>query len=96
MLKLKPSCEQCDVGLPPDSTDARICTFECTFCSECVETILRNVCPNCGGGFERRPIRPKDKLAVRPATMERTHKPMDPQSHAKLLGRFEHTPPNKR
>ena len=58
MLELRPNCELCDVDLPPDSTEARICTYECTFCATCVETVLGNVCPNCGGGFEQRPIRP--------------------------------------
>ena len=57
-LSLRPNCEYCDKDLPPDSTDARICTYECTFCADCVENVLFNVCPNCGGGFERRPIRP--------------------------------------
>jgi hypothetical protein len=58
MLELRPNCECCDKDLPPESTDARICSYECTFCSNCVETILNNVCPNCGGGFVNRPIRP--------------------------------------
>jgi hypothetical protein len=58
MLELRPNCEYCDVDLPPEATDARICTFECTFCATCVEEKLRNVCPNCGGGFAPRPIRP--------------------------------------
>jgi len=58
MLELRPNCELCDKDLPPDSVEARICTYECTFCSSCVESILENVCPNCGGGFETRPIRP--------------------------------------
>ena len=57
-LELRPNCEYCDRDLPPASTDARICTFECTFCSGCVDTKLHNVCPNCGGGFTPRPIRP--------------------------------------
>lgn len=59
MLELRPNCEWCDRDLPPDSADARICSYECTFCAECVETVLHNVCPNCGGGFVPRPIRPK-------------------------------------
>jgi len=59
VLKLHPNCECCDVDLPPDSTEANICTYECTFCTQCVEDILHNVCPNCGGGFVPRPIRPK-------------------------------------
>lgn len=58
MLDLRPNCECCDRDLPPGSTDARICTYECTFCADCVEDRLQNVCPNCGGGFERRPVRP--------------------------------------
>ncbi len=59
MLELRPNCEACDKDLPPDSEEARICTYECTFCSECVKSLLHNVCPNCGGGFVPRPIRPK-------------------------------------
>ena len=58
MLDLRPNCELCDVDLPPDSPDARICTYECTFCASCVETVLHDVCPNCGGNFQPRPIRP--------------------------------------
>ena len=58
MLEMRPNCEWCDRDLGPDSLDARICTYECTFCADCVETHLDNVCPNCGGGFERRPVRP--------------------------------------
>ncbi|MDQ2877722.1 MAG: DUF1272 domain-containing protein [Pseudomonadota bacterium] len=57
-LELRPNCEYCDIDLPPNALDARICTFECTFCADCVETRLHNVCPNCGGGFTPRPIRP--------------------------------------
>ena len=59
MLALRPNCELCDVDLPPAATNARICTYECTFCADCVENTLRNVCPNCGGGFAPRPIRPR-------------------------------------
>lgn len=58
MLALRPNCELCDKDLPPEASDARICTYECTFCAHCVDTVLENVCPNCGGGFERRPVRP--------------------------------------
>ena len=59
MLTLKPCCEQCERLLPPDSGEAMICSYECTFCRDCVEQILMNVCPNCGGGFCLRPVRPK-------------------------------------
>jgi uncharacterized protein len=58
MLALRPNCECCDKDLPPAATDARICSYECTFCAECVEKVLHDVCPNCGGGFMPRPIRP--------------------------------------
>jgi len=71
MLILKPNCECCDRDLPPDSRDARICTFECTFCADCVENRLAGVCPNCGGDFSVRPIRPAALLARYPASKER-------------------------
>jgi hypothetical protein len=79
MLELRPNCEYCDKDLPPTSTAARICTYECTFCIECVERILHNVCPNCGGGFVPRPIRPRTErrqgvsLAQQPASTRRVH-----------------------
>jgi hypothetical protein len=59
MLELRPNCELCDRDLPPASPDARICSYECTFCADCVDRVLQNVCPNCGGGFTARPIRPQ-------------------------------------
>lgn len=66
MLELRPTCENCDKPLPPDSQEAMICTYECIFCIACVETLLENVCPNCGGGFEKRPIRPRKELEKNP------------------------------
>ncbi len=59
MLELRPNCELCDKDLPPDAADARICSYECTFCAACVDDVLHDVCPNCGGGFQPRPIRPR-------------------------------------
>ena len=59
MLELRPNCELCDKDLPPHSEEARICSYECTYCVACVEGVLHNVCPTCGGGFAPRPIRPK-------------------------------------
>jgi len=59
MLELRPNCEWCDRDLPPQSLEARICSYECTYCADCVDTVLRNVCPTCGGGFVPRPIRPR-------------------------------------
>lgn len=58
MLQIKTYCENCGKDLPNDSTEAMICSFECTFCTQCVTNVLSNVCPNCGGGFEKRPVRP--------------------------------------
>jgi hypothetical protein len=75
MLELRPNCEYCDKDLPPDATDARICSYECTFCADCVEQILGNVCPNCGGGFVPRPIRPKTER--RPGVSLARHPPSD-------------------
>lgn len=71
MLELRPNCECCDKDLPPDSREAMICTFECTFCSDCVQTVLGGRCPNCGGGLAPRPIRPADKLAKYPPSTKR-------------------------
>jgi hypothetical protein len=72
MLELRPNCECCDKDLPPDSPEARICTYECTFCADCAETILNGICPNCAGNFAPRPIRPAARLAKHPATIRRT------------------------
>ena len=66
MLELRPNCECCDRDLPPESELARICTFECTFCADCAEDAFGGRCPNCGGNFERRPIRPSGKLDAVP------------------------------
>lgn len=74
MLQLRPNCECCDKDLPPESPDARICTFECTFCVECMDTFLKGVCPNCGGDLVARPIRPDHLLERYPASIERIAK----------------------
>lgn len=79
MLELRPNCEYCDKDLPPDSSEARICTYECTFCTACANEVLCNVCPNCGGGFASRPVRPAREhrpgagLAHHPASTKRVH-----------------------
>lgn len=77
MLDLRPNCECCDIDLAVDSSDVRICTFECTFCASCADGHFASVCPNCGGNFERRPIRPAELLASRPPSTERVVKPHD-------------------
>ena len=81
MLELRPNCELCDRDLPPASPDARICSYECTYCTSCVDGPLQNVCPTCGGGFVPRPIRPKAALrkgknlglGFHPASTTRVH-----------------------
>jgi hypothetical protein len=75
MLQLRPNCECCDRNLPPESTDARICSFECTFCAACADGVLRGRCPNCGGELVTRPRRPLAKLLRFPASTERVLKP---------------------
>jgi uncharacterized protein len=75
MLKLRPNCECCNRDLPPDSAQARICSFECTFCSGCADTVLKGRCPNCGGELLARPRRPAAKLEKFPASVERVYKP---------------------
>jgi hypothetical protein len=75
MLQLRPGCEACDADLPPDSADARICSFECTFCRSCAEGVLAGRCPNCGGELVSRPRRLGDALARYPASTERVFRP---------------------
>lgn len=74
MLALRPNCECCDKDLPPDAFDVMICTFECTFCADCADKVLGGVCPNCGGNFSARPIRPSALLAKYPASSKRVIK----------------------
>jgi hypothetical protein len=102
MLQLRPSCENCNKLLPPESEEARICSYECTFCAGCVDEVLHNVCPNCGGGFVPRPIRPANNwkggnfLGTNPATAKVTSKPVDQASFAELLAALRDVPPGSR
>jgi len=75
MLQLRPNCECCNRDLPPETDEARICSFECTFCAGCAQGVLKGRCPNCGGELVARPRRPAAKLAKFPASTERVHKP---------------------
>lgn len=75
MLQLRPNCECCNRVLPPESAEALICSFECTFCRNCAESALKGVCPNCGGELVTRPRRPATKLNKHPASIERIFKP---------------------
>jgi hypothetical protein len=102
MLELRPTCEHCHKALPPESTEARICSFECTFCADCVDGLLRNVCPNCGGGFVARPIRPAKHwkgdnfLGTYPARSTVKHRSVDPAAHAALVAAIGGLPPERR
>lgn len=96
MLELRPNCEACDRDLPPDSKEAMICSFECTFCSTCVAQVLMNVCPNCGGGLWPRPVRPREKLTTRPASTQRVVKPLDPEAHTRFAAPIKDIPPAER
>ena len=102
MLELRSTCEHCNCALPPSSVDARICSFECTFCARCVAEVLHDVCPNCGGGFSPRPIRPARNLkgdnflGKYPATTKVKHRPVDPAVHAAFAASIASIPPEKR
>lgn len=101
-LALRPACEHCSQPLPPSSTEAMICSFECTFCAKCVEQVLGNVCPNCGGGFTPRPIRParnwknSNYLGAIPACTSAKHRPVDPKTHAQFSASLRDIPPEQR
>lgn len=77
MLEIRQCCENCGKTLPNDSSEAMICSYECTFCIQCVENILENVCPNCGGGFEKRPTRPNLQLAKYPIRNDKVFRPVE-------------------
>jgi uncharacterized protein len=102
MLQLRPNCEYCDKDLPPHATDARICSYECTFCAHCVATVLHNVCPNCGGGFVPRPIRPHAErrpgvfLPKQPASTERVYLKWDRASLGEFIETVRQIPPERR
>lgn len=101
-LALRPTCEHCNLALPPDSTAARICSFECTFCATCVTEVLGNVCPNCGGGLEPRPIRPArnwrrgNYLGAVPASTTPVCKPVDRGAHTHFSAEIAKLEPPQR
>src|SRR4051794_38136382 len=102
MLELRPNCEHCNKPLPPAAPDARICSYECTFCAVCVDSILANVCPNCGGGFVPRPIRPATNwkgdnfLGNDPASTKVRHRPVDAAAHARFAATLATLAPDER
>jgi hypothetical protein len=96
MLEIRPICENCGKNLPNESTEAMICSFECTYCEDCVNAILYNVCPNCGGGFEKRPIRPKGKLQKSPAGTKPYLNPVQILKFTPLLEKNKNIKPEDR
>ena len=102
MLQLRPTCENCNKELPPSSAEARICSYECTFCVDCVEDLLENVCPNCGGGFVPRPVRPVNNwkgdnyLGKDPASTKIRYRPIDSAIHARFAGGIKDIDPHDR
>lgn len=102
MLELRPTCEHCNKDLPPAADDARICSYECTFCAACVDGLLHNVCPNCGGGFVPRPVRPARNwkngnfLGNDAARVESKYRPVDPAAHAAFAAAIRAIPPGER
>jgi hypothetical protein len=102
MLELRPSCEHCNAALPPESAEARICSFECTFCAPCVRDLLQNVCPNCGGGFVPRPIRPRtnwrgdNDVAHYPPSRTVRHRPVDLDAHRAFAAAIAAISPSER
>ena len=102
MLELRPTCENCNRALPPDSPEARICSYECTFCATCVDQVLHDVCPNCAGGFAPRPVRPaknwrgENFLGKNPASTKVRHRPVDAAAHARFAEAIMNIAPEKR
>jgi uncharacterized protein len=96
MLELRPICENCGKNLPNESNEAMICSFECTFCKDCVDNILDNVCPNCGGGMEKRPIRPKEKLLKFPQQAKPYLKVCNLAGFQPILDKNKDLQPNQR
>ena len=102
MLEIRPSCEHCDKDLPANSTDAHICSYECTYCTKCVEDVLLNVCTNCGGGFTPRPVRPSKEwrsgLSVKHQKPDekRTYKPVNIDDHQSFAAKIRHISADKR
>ncbi|RZT29294.1 DUF1272 domain-containing protein [Cupriavidus agavae] len=102
MLELRPTCENCNTSLPPASTQARICSFECTFCADCVDHVLGNVCPNCGGGFAPRPVRPArdwkngNHIGKYPPSPTVKHRPVDAATHETFAAAIRGIPAEQR
>ncbi|MBX2845933.1 MAG: DUF1272 domain-containing protein [Saprospiraceae bacterium] len=96
MLELRPNCEHCDKNLPNTSTEAMICSFECTYCFSCAMELFKNVCPSCGGNFQPRPIRPAVELGNHPVSTTRIHHPKNLETLQAFIQKYEHIPAQHR
>lgn len=96
MIEIRTNCENCNTALPPNSEEAMICAFECTFCANCVESSLHNVCPNCGGGFEKRPILRQKYLSKYPPSDKHILKPIDHEKFNDFLSSLKDIKPSDR
>lgn len=96
MLAIRPNCEHCGKDLPNTSTEAMICSFECTYCATCALEVFENVCPSCGGNFEKRPIRPIQMVANYPVSDVKVFAPKDLKAVAKIQKEFKNIPPEER
>ena len=96
MLEIRPNCEHCGKDLPNTSTEAMICSFECTYCKTCALEIFENVCPSCSGNFVNRPIRPSKMIDKYPASTEKVFKPKDLDKTRINSTKFKNILPEKR
>lgn len=102
MLEIRPNCEYCNKDLAPNSTEAMICSYECTFCETCVNNLLENVCPNCGGGFACRPVRPQTprrkglSIEHQPASLQRIHNKYSIEELKTFSSTLKHIKPESR
>lgn len=96
MLEIRPNCEHCGKGLPNTSTEAMICSFECTYCKTCALEIFENVCPSCSGNFVNRPIRPSKMIEKYPPSTDKVFKPKDLDKIKINSEKFKRISPEKR
>ena len=96
MLALQPNCEHCGKNLAPNSAEAMICSFECTYCQQCALDLFENVCPSCGGNFVPRPIRPVDMLQKYPASEKPVYKPKKSEQFKAMTKRYKNIPSTER
>ncbi len=96
MLEIRPNCEHCGKHLSNTSTEAMICSFECTYCRDCALELFENVCPSCGGNFVERPIRPQAMIKKYPASRKEVFKPKAPKDYHLMKQKYRHIAPQKR